>query len=104
MRAASLNKRIRIERAVVTVNAYGVPHEAWETLCYACADVAQALDETRHESGARSEISATFTIRFLDDVQLSDRIVYRDQVHDIVQIVEIGRRRALKIATMGRPA
>lgn len=104
MRAASLRHTITIERATETVNAYGVPVETWAPLVTLRADRDQTLDETRHESGTRSEITTTFTIRFIEGIRLSDRIMYLDEPHDITQLVEIGRRRGLTIVTMARPA
>jgi len=40
-----------------------------------------------------------FTIRFRSDISLQYRILYNGEIHNILSLVEIGRKRFLKITT-----
>lgn len=104
MRSASLDRRITIERASETISAAGVPVTTWNQIASVRADVSQELREAPHASGTMTVISSSFTIRYRDDLELEDRIILDGTPHRITGMVEIGRRRGLKITTENQRA
>lgn len=98
MRAGKLDRKIDIERATVTVDAHGVPQEAWATVATLRAQLVQAsTEEFIRQYGASSENLIVFRTRFLEGVTVADRIAYAGQTFDIKEAKEIGRRRGLEL-------
>ncbi|KIZ43102.1 MULTISPECIES: phage head closure protein [Rhodopseudomonas] len=98
MRAGDLDRTIRIERATTTPNELGVPHAAWALVATMRAQVLQfATDDREGERGHTTDQTITFRTRWIDGVDLSNRVVYQDQPFTIRQIKEIGRRVGLDI-------
>lgn len=105
MRAGKLDRRIIIERQTVTVDAAGDRASAWAPVSTLRAEVVNLLtDETARDPGASTDSIIMFRVRFREDVTTSDRIVLDGRHHNICEVREIGRRRALEIKTVTRGA
>ncbi|HEY8566593.1 MAG TPA: phage head closure protein [Beijerinckiaceae bacterium] len=103
MRAGNLDREITLQRLTETLDAYGVPHEAWTTLAVVRAQVLQAsMEEFRRAQGTSTETTTVFRIRYVDGLTVADRVLYAGQVHDVKELKEIGRRRGLDLRTIAR--
>lgn len=106
MRAGSLDRRIRIERATVTPNEFNEPVESWSTLATVWASKEDIRDGERwsaQEVGA--EITTRFLVRYSSDVagiDPRDRIVFDGRIYGIVAVKERGRREGLEITAAAR--
>ena len=104
--AGSLDRRIRIERATTSKDAFNEDIEAWATLATVWAAKIEIPDG---EVWRASEVSAQITTRFqirwnsvIATVDERDRIVYEGRVFDITRIKEIGRREGREITAHAR--
>jgi len=103
MRAGKLDRRITIQRASVTVNAFGEEAEVW-------TDIATVWAQQRPNRGAErftaQEIAGqavmTFHIRYRADIAKTDRIKYEGRLWNITDIREIGRRVVTEIDAVAR--
>lgn len=92
-RAGALNRLITIERSVDVQDATGQPIPTWQRLCRAWAavdssDAAERFQNAR-EVGHKWRV---FTIRWRDDIDFNQRIVYEGEYYNIRKINEIERR------------
>lgn len=105
MRAGKLDKEITIQRFTSTVDDYGTPVFTWTDLATLRAEIVQAsTQEFIRGFGASDETAIIFRTRWLDGVQLADRILYGGIIHNLKEIKEIGRRKGLElrcVATVG---
>lgn len=106
MKGGALDRRISIERATVTSNAYGEPVQTWAAIANvwaACEDVSDG------ERWRAAEVSATISHRFrirwsdaVSTVNAKDRIRYDGRVFDIHHVKELSRRAGLEITASAR--
>jgi SPP1 family predicted phage head-tail adaptor len=104
MRAGLLDRTITIERHVETLDVYGVPTATWNVIATLRAELLHnETPEAVTNGGANESIQAlrTFRTRFVD-VNDHDRIIYQGAAYDIIDVVEIGRRRGLEIRARKR--
>lgn len=100
--AGKLDRSIVIERATTTVDDAGTPTETWSTVALLRAELrSNAADATSHESGAVTTTTRTFRTRWAD-VLVGDRVVYRSDTFEVVEVVEIGRREGLDLRCQKR--
>lgn len=96
--AQSLRWVIRIERKVVTRDAMGGETISYERRCEPRADVKQI---TGRELLLADQVTPSHSIevrmRHRDDIEPTDRIVWRGQVYDIEDISPMGMNRSLRI-------
>lgn len=101
MKKGPLNRRIRIERATVTVNGRGNEVRAWGPLATIWAQrLPQRAIEGWKASGTAAELETAWRVRWstqVADVSPADRIVFGAQVMAILGVTEIGRREGLEI-------
>lgn len=98
MRAGALQHVLTVERETITVDAAGERSSAWTTVATLRAELVDALDrEQPREPGASTDAVVTFKTRFHPSVSTGDRLLFRDGVHEIVEVSEHGRRRDLEI-------
>jgi SPP1 family predicted phage head-tail adaptor len=106
MKAGSMDRRITIQRATVTVDAFNNPIVAWASLCSVWAEKVEATQSellAAREKGAA--ITKRFRIRYSDDVSdlsPADRFTFEGRTYDILGVGEIGRRRGLEITAIAR--
>ena len=102
MRAGKLDKEITILKFTLTEpNIFGEVIPDWQPLDPVRAQIVQATTEEFIRSFGASDVTAIiFRIRWIDGVDLADRVVYAGIQHNIKEIKEIGRRRGLEIRTV----
>jgi len=87
-KAGRLDRRISIQRATVTTDAYGAPVETWATIATVWANVRFPLtgsDETQVDEIHLATTSTVFTIRHRQILH-TDRIVWNSEEYDITRI------------------
>lgn len=98
MKAGRLDRRIRIERAVVDRDTHGGRTEVWEVLMEVYAQVTPLRGRDLVAAGqVMPGVETKFTIRWREGILNSDRIVYGGNVYNIQHIAEIGRTVGLEI-------
>lgn len=106
MQAGKLDRRITIERASETRDAFNNITYSWTPLVTVWAaklDVRDAERWSAQEVGA--EITTRFQIRWstaVEDVNPKDRIVFDGRTYDINAVKEMGRREGLEITAAAR--
>lgn len=105
MRAGQLDRTIVIQRATTTVDAYGVPQEAWATLATVRGHrVHMNREEFAAAYGQGSEAVTVFRIRHLDGLTLADRLTCDGDTYDIKGIEPLGRREAIELRCVAHGA
>lgn len=103
MRAGKLRHTIVIERAVTTFDAARTPIELWTEIATLRAELVDLRDtETPREPGASTDAVLTFRTRYHSAIATKDRLRFRQDVHEIVEVRELGRRRDLEIRCVTR--
>lgn len=98
MRAGKLDRIITIERQTETVQPSGSVVSAWTAIATTRAEIVKAsADEFLTGFGEAERGTTIFRIRYSAGITTADRIMFDGIAHDIKEIVEIGRRRALEI-------
>lgn len=98
MRAGRLDRSLTIQRGSHTVDEYGTPVFTWTDVATVRAQIMQSsTEEFIRGWGASDETVIIFRIRWLDGVQLADRISHEGQIFNLKEIKEIGRRRGLEL-------
>jgi len=98
MKAGKLDRKITIQAATHTVDAYGVPAPAWSTFATMRAQLIQgSTEEFIRAGGAAPEAVAVFRIRWIAGVTTSHRILHGGATFNIKELKEIGRRRGLEL-------
>lgn len=99
--AGAMDRRIRIERAAVTISGRGTQQKAWAELVTVWAQrMPQRATEAWKASGTAAELETAWRIRWssgVADVSPRDRIVFDGQEMAILGVAEIGRREGLEI-------
>lgn len=93
-----LRRRIRIERKVAVPDGSGGESYTFTLRAEVAAEVKplsgrETLEAAEFVAGASIE----FRIRHRDDVEETDRVVWKGAPYDIVHIAEIGRNRGLRL-------
>ena len=89
------------KRTVATVDRFNHPltYTNTDTNVYAALsfDETQKTDETGQNTKETKTDILFFIIRYKSDLLITDQIVYSNQTYNIINIVEIGRRKFYKI-------
>lgn len=120
MRSGRLDRRIDIQRAIMTQDASGQEVQTWETIVRRRAATVFPIrgDERFSAEQFVAKQQCDFQIRYsasLADLNPEDRILYPAQgdesptpapevhtIFDIIEVSEIGRREGLKISAVRR--
>ena len=99
-----MDRRIGIERATLTTNAYGERVETWGALATVWADVTYRVggSESIQSEQIFSEQRVNFTIRYsntLSNLKTSDRVTYNNEIYQIEGVQEIGRNEGIRLIT-----
>ena len=106
MNAGELDRRIVIERAAITTNAFNEEVQTWAPFITVWAGKRDVSDRERfaaNEIGA--EVTTRFTIRWSTQagtVDARDRIIYDGRTYNIRHAKEIGRRQGIEITAAAR--
>lgn len=90
-RAGRLDRRITIQRAVVTPDAFGTPVVTWQDIACLWANLsypATGSGETQYDAVHLATTNVVWTIRNGLAVLQTDRILYDAQAYDITRISE----------------
>lgn len=98
MRAGKLDRVITISARTVSTNAAGKATETLVALVDVRAQIIAArLEEISTAFGSETTTPTTFRIRHLDGITLDHVISYAGRQFDIVEIIELGRRRGFDL-------
>ncbi|MDF1600163.1 phage head closure protein [Mesorhizobium sp. YIM 152430] len=98
MRAGKLDRIITIERKTETVSDSGSVVAAWTEIATTHAEIMRrSFDEMAMGFGEVEAGTTVFRVRWREGITTADRIMFDGIAHDIKEIGEIGRRRALEI-------
>lgn len=106
MRAGPLDRRITIERATATTDAFGGETLTWATVATVWGSREDVTDGERWRA---AEVAATITTRFrirwssdVSSVSPKDRLVCEGRTYQIHHVKEIQRRTGLEITASAR--
>lgn len=106
MLAGPLDRRIVIERATITPDAFNAQVEVWSTLATVWASKSDILDGERMRGAAVGAVITTrFQIRYsaaVGAVSPRDRVRFDGRIYDISSVKEIGRREGIEITAAAR--
>lgn len=106
MRAGELDRRITIQRATTTTNAFNEPVQTWADLVTVAAGKQDVRDSERWAAGeVGADITTRFQIRWsstVANVDERDRLLFDGRVYGIQHVKEIGRREGLEITATAR--
>ena len=96
--AGNLDRRIILKRRTVEKDRYGAEIEAWTEYADTRGErVTNSARDFLRAEGEGSETAAVFRVRWRPDVSLEDQASVDGRDFDIVEIVEIGRKRGLEL-------
>ena len=100
-----MDRRIGIQRATLTANAYGERAETWATLATVWAEI-QYKEGSGREAVQSDQLYSSQPVHFIiryssdvSDIRPSDRVSYNGDTYQIEGIQEIGRREGFRIVT-----
>jgi SPP1 family predicted phage head-tail adaptor len=103
MEAGRLDRRISIDRALVTTDGAGGEVHDWYTHKSVWAEVLPISDGERWKAAeVAASVTTRFRIRWGADVLVTDRITHEGDVYEIVGVKEIGRREGQEITASAR--
>lgn len=106
MDAGALDRRIALQRATMTRDAFNEPVYAWSTLATVWASKTDVSDRERLTSAeVAAEISTRFRVRWSSvtaSLTPKDRVSYDGKNYDIVSVKEISRRAGVEISAVAR--
>lgn len=101
MRGGDIDRRLKIQRKVITQNGFGDEIVAWETVATVWAQKVEARGDERFAAQQfLGHAVKTFRIRWSDTVKeitSEHRLVLDGRAHDITDVREVGRREGLEI-------
>jgi SPP1 family predicted phage head-tail adaptor len=106
LNAGDLDRRITIQRATETRDAFNNPIPSWSALATLWASKEDVRDSERlaaQELGA--DITTRFRIRWselAETISPLDRILFGDRIFEIVAVKEISRREGIEISATAR--
>ena len=114
MRAGKLDRLISIQRQIITRSNTGQQIITWSDLASNIPASLAPLRGDERFSGAQivAQEQFEFTVRWsptIADIEADDRIIYpsndspaQNQIYDVIQVSELGRREGLKIVAFKR--
>lgn len=93
-----LDRRIELQRRVLTQDAQGQQVQSFETYATVWAEKRDIAGREYFAAEAvQSQVTTRFRIRWRSDVLATDRIAYDAKSYDLEQIAEIGRRDGIEL-------
>lgn len=98
----SLKHRVTIQKLVMNVNENGFEIEAWEDYKTVWASVSNLSGKEYYQAAAvQAEESVKFIIRYIEELDASMRIKFRDKIYNIKSIDNISyENRYMEIRAM----
>jgi SPP1 family predicted phage head-tail adaptor len=106
MLAGTLDRRIVIQRATTSANAFNEAVPTWAPIATVWAHKRDVSDKERQQAAeTAAEITTRFRVRWsrrIANVNPKDRLLEGGRVYDIWGIKEIGRREGFEISATAR--
>lgn len=105
MRAGRLDRKVTVERRTAdTSDPYGTVLYTWAPLVTLRAELIEPRVEEflRGDQGTTIEAHRVFRTRYYDGLTTADRVLYLGELHDVVAVKEIGRKRGLELRCVRR--
>ena len=101
--AGDLDRRITIERAIITADEYGNSVESWGAFATVWSKVTHVSDGEKWKAAeVGAHVDTRFLIRWGFSVTPLDRVIYDGRVYSINGVKEIGRREGQELSTSAR--
>lgn len=101
MITSTLNRKITIEKSIMTKDSVGAPSPSYEKLFDVWAGMyIRSVDSRFFSEGVLPVSTVEWTIRYKDNIDLKCRIKYDNDYYKILSVEKIGRKESLKITTM----
>lgn len=98
VRAGALSEKLTIERGETATGAYRNQVTVWTPRFDIRAELLEDVrEEEPIEAGSRITIKASFLIRFVADLKMTDRLIWGGERFNIVGLKVLGRRQAIQI-------
>lgn len=101
MNVGNMDRRIQLQAATLTANAYGQKVASWATYATVWAQLKYTSGSEKVEDDqVSSTIKAQFTIRYSTDTapaKASDRVVYNGDNYEVLYVQEVGRREGINL-------
>lgn len=105
--AGALDRRVTLQRATVSANAFNEPIETWGTLAVVSGG---KRDASANEAYRAQEVGAQISTRFrlrhapaIADLNPADRLIYAGRTYNITAVREVERNRWLEVDAVQRP-
>jgi len=86
-----MDQRIRLQQRVAGVDSLGQPSTTWQDVATLWAQAQPLRGREFWAAGQmQSEASVRFRVRWRSGVTTAMRVLWRDQAHDIVAVVDVG--------------
>jgi SPP1 family predicted phage head-tail adaptor len=106
MLAGTLDRRIDIQRATVTLDGFGGESRTWATIGNLWASMTPISDGERFRSDERAaDITTRFVVRWsslTSTVDAKDRLIFDGRTFEIYGVKEIGYRDGVEITAAAR--
>ena len=90
MNPGELNKRITLQRPIITINENGFEEETWEDVKTVWAAASNLYGREYYAAAAvQAENTVKFTIRYTEGIDSSMRILFKGKQYDITAIDNI---------------
>jgi len=100
MRAGQLDRRVTLQRRVLTQNSYGEAIETWVDLAVVWAAYRPLRGAERvYAAQTVAEGDIKWLIRCRPGITPIDRLLYKGEVYDITSVIELGRREGYELYT-----
>lgn len=98
--ARDLDRQIVVQRREVVRADTGRETVAWLTRCTVRAAKRDVSGREQAQAGqVVPEAVTRWVVRFREDIEVADRVLYRGRQHDVKHIAELGRREWLQLTT-----
>lgn len=98
VRAGALTELLTFERGADAIGSYANVETVWMPLFQARAELVDHLQEEEPaNTGSRITIRASFAMRYVADLKMTDRLIWGGEPFDIVGLKVLGRRQAIQI-------
>lgn len=95
-----MDRRVEIQAAVSSFSGTGHEVVTWNTIKTAWAALEYGENNNTEDFEAQQQVSITevfFTLRYFTGLTAKHRVLYGGQAYDILNILEVGRKRFLRL-------
>lgn len=96
-----LDRKVTIQQSTSTPDAFGQPIDSWSAVATVWCSKKDLLSTSTMLNDSASQIAtktaSQFTIRYRSDFPLNGRLLFENEVYEIVRVAERGRKRYLEV-------